>query len=250
MKCTCCALEERVTDLEKEVDELQKEVAELQGDKIPPEPPEPEPPEPSKPDEVLLKICGVPVYINRSDGEHVWWTGEMTIDADGHPKCYGPSGTQPLDYLGNAGSPGNWWGVACDPNECDGDPIIQGGRDPCPGYYVSTTAYFVPGYYYSDPRCYLHSGDVPFMVIPGNVRKATVGKCKGCRGKVTDNKTGKTIDCVVGDIGPSDHMGEASMAVADFFGIDSNPKNGGSSDETRFRYECWPGVAMQGFVLQ
>ena len=198
--------------------------------------------------EVLLTIAGVPVYIDRH--EHISWIGEFTVDADGHPQCYGPGGTQPLDYLGNAGCPGNWWGVATDTREMDGNPVIQGAQNPCPGYYVSTTAYINGKYYYTDPRHYLHSGEVLFMVIPGNVRNACEGVCKGCRGRVTDKKTGKAVDCVVGDIGPTDHMGEGSMKLAEFFGLDPNPKNGGSSDETRFLYECWPGVAMEGFVLQ
>ena len=90
-----------------------------------------------------------------------------------------------MDYLGNAGTyglPANWWGIATDQTS-SGDPIIQDGRDPEPGYYVSTTAYIWPQYYHSDPRHYLHSGEVLFMVIPGNVRKAVFGICKGCRGR-------------------------------------------------------------------
>jgi hypothetical protein len=45
-------------------------------------------------------------------------------------------------------------------------------------------------------------------------------------------------------------MGEGSMALAEFFGLDPNPKCGGSSDESRFHWECWPGIAAKGFVLQ
>jgi hypothetical protein len=200
--------------------------------------------------EVLLTIAGVPVYIDTEVSEHLSWTGEFTVDADGSPRAYGPKGTQPLDYLGNAGYPGNWWGIVTDTNEPDGDPIIQGKNDPRPGYYVSCTAYLVPGYYYYDPRRYLDSEHVLFAVIPGNVRKACVGICKGCKAKVTDKDSGKSVECVIGDIGPSDHLGEGSMALAQFFGLDPNPKCGGSSDTKRFLYECWPGVAAEGYVLQ
>jgi Fungal chitosanase of glycosyl hydrolase group 75 len=198
--------------------------------------------------EVLLKIGGVPVYVD--EDEHLSWTGEFTVDGDGSPRCYGPEGTQPLDYLGNAGYPGNWWGVATHNQQSSGYPIVQGGQNPCPGYYVSTTAYVVAGYYYSDPRHYLDSEKVLFAVIPGNVRKAVAGICKGCKAKVTDKKTEKSVECVIGDIGPTDHMGEGSMALAEFFGLDSSPKHGGSSDTKRFLYECWPGVAAKGYVLQ
>jgi hypothetical protein len=203
--------------------------------------------------DILLKIGGKPVFIEHDDDgmEHVWWTGEFTVDADGSPRAYAPSGYgAPLDYLGNAGYPGNWWGVATDNQQSSGNPVVQGGKDPWPGYYVSTTAYVVSGYYYTDPRHYLDSEKIYFSVVPGNVRKATAGICKGCKARIKDNQTGKVLDCVIGDIGPTDHMGEASIAVAEFFGIDSNPKNGGSSNETRWLYEMWPGVAAKGFVLQ
>jgi hypothetical protein len=203
---------------------------------------------------VLLTISGKPVYIEHDENgqEHIWWTGEFTVDGDGSPRCYGPKGTQPLDYLGNAGvSPnGPWWALATDDGTEYGDPIIQGGSNPCPGYYVSMTAYINGQYYYSDPRRYLDSENILFSVIPSNVRKATVGKCKGCRTKVTDNKTKKSVECVCGDIGPTDHLGEGSVALAEFFGLDGNPKCGGSSDESRFKYEMWPGVPAEGFSLQ
>lgn len=200
--------------------------------------------------DVLLYIGDEPVYIG--EDEHLSWTGEFTVDGDGHPQCYGPSeaGIEPLDYIGNAGYPGNWWGIATDNQEYYGEPIIQNEKNPAPGYYVSTTAYVISGYYWYDPRHYLHSGEVLFMVIPGNVRKAVVGICKGCKGKVTDKKTKKSVECVVGDVGPTDHMGEGSMALAEFFGLDSSPKSGGSSDTSRFHYECWPGVPAKGFKLQ
>jgi len=200
--------------------------------------------------EVLLTIGGVPVYIDSEVREHLSWAGEFTVDADGSPRCYGPKGTQPLDYLGNAGYSGNWWGIVTDTNEPDGDPIVQNGNNPCPGYYVSCTAYLVPGYYFYDPRRYLDSEKVLFTVIPGNVRKACVGICKGCRAKVTDNKTGKSVECVIGDIGPSDHLGEGSMKLAEAFGLNADPKCGGSCDEKRFLYECWPGMAAEGYELQ
>lgn len=199
-------------------------------------------------DDVLLKIGGVPVYVD--EDEHLQWTGEFTVDGDGSPRCYGPDGTDPLDYLGNAGYPGNWWGVVTHNQQANGQPIIQKGTNPWPGYYVSTTAYIHSKYYWHDPRRYLDSESVLFTVIPGNVRKAVAGICKGCKARVTDKKSGKAVDCVIGDIGPSDHLGEGSMKLAGEFGLDISPKYGGSADEERFLYECWPGVAAPGYVLQ
>jgi hypothetical protein len=55
--------------------------------------------------EILLKIDRVPVYVD--EDEHLSLTGEFTGDGDGSPRCYGPESSDPLDYLGNPGTPGN-----------------------------------------------------------------------------------------------------------------------------------------------
>src|SRR5580765_7782088 len=87
----------------------------------------------------------------------------MTIDADGCPHAYGPEGTKPLDYLANAGYPGNWWGIVTD---AEGIPYVQrtdDGKDraPWPGYYLSTTAYLVSGFDKYDARRY----DIPATAL-------------------------------------------------------------------------------------
>jgi len=199
---------------------------------------------------VLLKIGGVPVYQDEDGSVH--WIGEMTIDADGCPHAYGPEGTKPLDYLANAGYPGNWWGVVTSSN---GEPYVQKSSDgkekaPWPGYYVSTTAYLVSGYDKYDCRRYVDSEKVPFAVVPGNVRTSIPPKFMGCKTIVTDKKTGMELDCACCDVGPSSHLGEASMAAAKFFGLSSDPKSGGSSDRTRFHYRMFPGVRSIDYPLQ
>jgi hypothetical protein len=103
---------------------------------------------------------------------------------------------------------------------------------------------------YSDPRRYLDSEKVVFIVVPGCVVKATRGACKGCKARLTDLNSNTYVDCVVGDIGPSDQMGEASIAAAKHFDVNSDPKCGGSSDSKRWRYDIWPGIAAEGYVLQ
>ena len=198
--------------------------------------------------EVLLTIDGQPV--NVSYHEHVWWIGELMIDADGSPRAYGPSGTDPLDDLKNAGYPGNWWGIATNTQEPDGTPIIQDDKDPRPGYYVSTTAYVLPAFNYSDPRRYLDSEKVVFIVVPHSVVKATIGACKGSMGAHDGSvcqylrrlccwrhravrSSGRSVDC-----------------SEKYFVINSDAKCGGSSDAKRWRYDIWPGIAAQGYVLQ
>ena len=204
--------------------------------------------------EILCYVGGDPVEVEYDCAgmEHVSWTGEYTVDGDGSPRCYGPShcSPDPLDYLGNAGYQGNWWGIATHNQESWGDPIKQSEQYAYPGLYVSTTAYIYPKFYWYDPRHYVNSELVCFAVIPSTVRNATVGICKGCRARITDAKSNRKLDCVIADIGPSDHLGEGSIAAAVYFGLSGDPKTGGSSDITRFLWECWPGVPAEGFTLQ
>lgn len=198
---------------------------------------------------VLLKVGGVPVYQDADGSVH--YVGELTIDADGCPHAYGPEGTEPLDYLANAGYPGNWWGVV---TTSQGVPYVQKGSDakkaPWPGYYLSTTAYLVAGYEKYDARRYVDSEFVPFAVVPGGVRMSIPEKFMGCKVIVTDMKTDKELECACCDVGPSSHLGEASMAAAEYFGLNPDPKVGGSSDRSRWHYRFFAGVASKEYPLQ
>src|ERR1039458_2711881 len=69
-------------------------------------------------------------------------THRMDVDVDGAPNAYGPPGTQTLDipldahYLNRAH--GKIVGYLIDEHR---RPILQGPRDPFPGYYISQTAF-------------------------------------------------------------------------------------------------------------
>lgn len=199
---------------------------------------------------VLMHIGGTPVYW---DGKVITYTGEMTVCADGSPRAYGPSGCSPapLDYLDNAGYPGNWWGITTDKY---GNPYVQQDSSndemhPYPGLYISCTAYFHSKYPEYDCRRWVNPEEVLYSVIPSSVRGAVSPKFLGCKASITDKKNKKTIECVCAEIGPSSHLGEASMLICKEFGLSANPKSGGSSDSARFAYKFWPGVPAEGWVL-
>jgi hypothetical protein len=150
----------------------------------------------------------------------------LEIDADGSPFAYAPedSGLKGLDYLANAGSPGNWWGIA---TESDGTPYIQSSAlgDPAPGYYVSTTALEDPTYGEDNPLHYVNSSTIPFVVIPANPE---FGIELGDVGFGFNLQTGDSTSFVVADVGPSNQFGEASIAFANNLMVDSNAKSGGT----------------------
>lgn len=163
------------------------------------------------------------------DTEHyVSWEGGLNIDADGAPNAYGPPGSSPpgLDYLANAGHPGNWYGVLVDEH---GDPIIQKMSDPCPGMYISPTSLVDHGYGPLDPRRYVDSLQVPYLAVAKDVLRER-GVKLGDVGFAYNRATQKLCAAVVADAGPRGKYGEGSIALARALGVpNTSPKNGGAS---------------------
>jgi hypothetical protein len=193
--------------------------------------------------EFLATIQGQDIH-QQEDGSFSWMSG-LTVDADGSPHAYAPGGLG-LDYLANAGSPGNWFGILTD---AEGEPYVQQSQDPAPGYYISTTSLQNRHFAMTDPRRYLNSELVPFAVIPGILAKRCRGIALGCKVEILDTRTNVLVLAVCGDVGPSNHLGEASIAVAKRLGINPSPKTGGC-DERVFRFTFHPGTAAEGFSLQ
>lgn len=193
--------------------------------------------------------------IARVRGNPVWWgdgccsfVAGMTIDADGSPRAYGPD-NKGLDYTENAGHPGNWWGVVTR----NGRPVIQSGLDegqPCKGMYISTTSLqnAYEGLY--DVRRYVNSEEVPFIVVPGFLRKRLPGIVMGCRAEVRYAGNNRVVECVVADSGPATHLGEGSIKLAKQLNIPSSARSGGL-DKQLITYKFWPGVVSKfGYRLQ
>jgi hypothetical protein len=162
------------------------------------------------------------------------------INGDGSPHAYHPAPHTEvgLDALANAGHAGHWFGIVTDRV---GQPFIQTAADPAPGFYVSSTSYQRPEFPKNNPRRYLDSEKIPFIVVEDYIRRRAKGIVLGCRARVTNLRNGQSVDCVVGDMGPLKKIGELSIACAAAIGIPSNPRNGGT-DDAILRYELWPDV--------
>ncbi|WP_346188775.1 glycoside hydrolase family 75 protein [Rubritalea halochordaticola] len=152
----------------------------------------------------------------------------MAIDADGSPRAYGPAGTQPLDYLEDAGHPGNWWGVV---TNALGEPVVQRQGDPYPGYYVSTTALQNFKYGVESPYRYVNSEKVAFLVVPPREAEKMNGIGLADLAVVWNRRNDTHQFCIVADIGPRKQLGEGSVYLADKLGINSNAKTGGQSGD-------------------
>lgn len=162
----------------------------------------------------------------------ICWTSGMSIDGDGSPRAYAPknSGLPALDYLTNAGEPGNWYGVVTDTGNKDGNPIVQGPHDPATGYYISPTSLQDKSKTTSNPWRYVDSSVVPYIAVPPEVLHKGVKLGDVCWVEYKD----KAYGAIVADVGPSGKYGEGSIALAVALGMKSSPKNGGVSSDVTF----------------
>lgn len=158
----------------------------------------------------------------------LFWTSRLHVDVDGHPRCYHPQGSPPgLDHLTNAGKPGKWWGIATDKS---GKPYVQGPEHPAPGFHVSTTALEDNNLPASHPGRYVHSGEVPYFVLPSKPKFAP-NQALGDLALLFNIVSGKKSWAIYADIGPATQIGEGSMKLNENLGLSSNPKNGGTEKE-------------------
>jgi hypothetical protein len=128
-------------------------------------------------------------------------THRMDVDVDGAPNAYGPPGVEALDILLN----GHYLnrtdqeivGYLIDEH---GRPILQGPKDPYPGYYISQTAFTdVQNKNERDPRRYVDARNINYVV------RGTVARRRGVRVgdfvSVYSKRTGKSVFAIVGDTG-------------------------------------------------
>src|SRR5919201_6108990 len=103
------------------------------------------------------------------DDSAFFYESGMMIDADGAYHAYHPDGKSGLDYLANAGKPGNWWALVTDTGQPSGSPIIQRDADPAPGFYIATTSLADSSLDRQDPRRYVNSEAINFFVLPAKL---------------------------------------------------------------------------------
>jgi hypothetical protein len=149
------------------------------------------------------------------------FTSGMTIDADGAPNAYNADDTA-LDYLFNAGQPGQWDGIVQDD---DGNPVVQGPDDPFPGYYISCTALFDRTKHRRDTARFVDSTQIPYVALPGDLAARMAARL-GDFVFVFDPTTGRYSYAIFADIGG---FGEGSIALADRLRIRSDARRGGKS---------------------
>lgn len=180
--------------------------------------------------EVVTRLQSIPgltrllVRIGDSDikreGSAIFYESGMQIDFYGGYHAYHPDRTSGLDFLGNAGRPGRWEGLATENGMPSGNPVIQTANDPAPGFYVSSTSLQDESRDRKDPRRYVNSEAVNYISIPG---RPTLGAKLGDFAVVIHPETGAYAYSVYADEGP---FGAGSIALANALGIPSTNSGG------------------------
>ena len=152
----------------------------------------------------------------------------MVFDADGAPKAFHPNDPpDSLDFMRNAGRPGNWWSLAVD---AYGRPFKQGYNEEEQGYYVSKTALHNPQVSdQSSVERYVNAQEVPYFALPTGpeARRAyeAAGVELGDLGVVYNSRTQTFAYGIYADTSHPNLLGEASIKLADDLGYqDTSPK--------------------------
>jgi LysM repeat protein len=159
--------------------------------------------------------------------EAIFFISKMAIDADGFPGAYNSANTG-YDDLKNA------LGGEVLAKRPDGQFCIQGPQDPYPGCYVSMTS-LTDGRNPNDCdyRKYVNSGEIPYIVLPLGWHSGWNIEL-GDFATVINLKNRKIAHAVFADQGPSDKIGEGSIALARALGINSNPRTGGTDGDVLY----------------
>jgi len=157
-----------------------------------------------------------PVVSRAQNGkEHPFFeilTHRMDVDVDGAPNAYGPPGMETLDILLDAHylnrADGKIVGYLIDEH---GRPILQGAKDPFPGYYISQTVFTdIENRNERDPRRYVDARNISY-VVRGNLARRR-GVRVGDFVSVYSKRTRRGVFAIVGDTGnPSGDEGSLHL---------------------------------------
>jgi hypothetical protein len=184
--------------------------------------------------EVAFRLATFPVQ--KIAGAVLFHAG-LYVDADGAPNAYGPN-NKGLDFTANAKNGGRFTSVVLGP---DGQPMLQrSGR--FKGFYISTTSLRNAAGSAQATETYLNAAKVPYFVLPPEFIDQ-FGVTLGDLALVTNTANGRSAFAIFADVGPRGKIGEGSIDLAHALGLDSNPRNGGTS-KPNIAYLVFPGSGL------
>lgn len=179
---------------------------------------------------ILTAYSGYQLYqVSAGETRAIVFEAGLTVTAHGAPKAYHAKSDMGLDDLKQAGKKGNWRHIATDNGLPTGKPLLQGPKDPAPGYYISTTRLVNPELPVYSPAKYVNASEIAYFVLPPSVR-AKAHMALGDIGAVFYQKTNRLVYAILADNGDEGHLGKGSIALAHLLGINDNPRTEGVSN--------------------
>lgn len=137
-------------------------------------------------------------------------THRMDVDVDGAPRAYGPAGFKTLDTALDAHSRRRESAPIVGYMMENGQPVVQGPKDPAPGYYVSQTTFEDESRAEHDPARYVDATEINYVVLGSRARRR--GARIGDFVAVYSQRTKRCAYAVVGDSGnPSGDEGSLHL---------------------------------------
>ncbi len=166
----------------------------------------------------------------------------MDVDVDGAPRAYGPRGSDALDKLRHAHAMGRLdapvvgYLVEGAPPHL---PVVQGPRDPAPGYYVSQTAFEDESVENQrDPRRYVDATKINYVVLGNEARR--MGARLGDFVAVYSRRTHRSVFGIVGDAGNASGD-EGSLHLLQALGYPFHDGKNDAVEEAEIVVRFYPG---------
>src|ERR1700761_7252375 len=164
-------------------------------------------------------MVGLGVWMAHAQGRASFeiLTRRMDVDVDGAPNAYGPKGKPALDEELSAHyrrrPHGEIVGYLTEDDHPD-TPVVQGPKDPYPGYYVSQTAYVDKAIANErDPRRYVDATKINYIVLGDEAHRK--GARLGDFVAVYSKRTKRAVYGIVADSGnPSGDEGSMHLLQA------------------------------------
>ena len=165
----------------------------------------------------------------------------LHVDVDGAPNAYGPPGHKALDFEKHAHVGARLSGkIVGYLTHRDGrTPVLQGPRDPFPGYYISTTAFYNEAIDDErNPRRYLDAARINYVVLGdfGHSHHVRLGDLAA----VYSSRTKKSVFAIVGDDGNASGC-EGSLALVRALGYAITDGKEDSVDDKEITIRYYPG---------
>lgn len=182
-------------------------------------------------------------FSRHASGVYAYTTDHTALDADGSLFAYHPDniGRDDLRFASWPSGGEDWRSILVpDPGDPT-RPYVQ-NEGPAKGYFLSMTTLRCLLSIPTDPRAYVDSEAIPYLVFPADFLKIEGAGGFGDLAVARNLSNARTSWAIVADQGPASHpLGEISLRLAENLGgVSVNPRNGNGIAPGPIKYIVFP----------